>query len=136
MKAVRYLIVVVVLVVSCSDPVCGCPPGRIASAIVRGTASLDTGGPASGAAITIALSELTTPCVQGTMGFLGTADSQGRFRLFVYDAFVGGDSACVFLGARHPGDAPSTRDTIVGPFRMRVGGSPLDSVTVVMVLAL
>lgn len=142
MNTVRYLIVVLVLVVSCSDPICGCPPTRVPAAIVRGTVNLDTGAPASGAAITISVSELTTPCVQDTLRFLGHADSQGRFRLLVYDVFafepVGG-TACVFLGARHPGNAPSTRDTVLGPFTLKVRGhlenAPLDSLNVAFVLA-
>ena len=143
MKLARYLVALLVLVVSCSDPLCGCPPRALPIAIVRGTVNLDTGTPASTAAITISVSELASPCVQDTMRFLGLADSQGRFRLFVYDYFafgrVGGDTACVFLGARHPGDAPSTRDTILGPFKLNVralqGNAPLDSLNVAFVLA-
>lgn len=141
MNTVRYLIAVFVFVVSCSDPICGCL-ARVPTAIVRGTVNLDTGVPASGAAITLSLSELTTPCVRDTNHFLGQADSQGRFRFFVYDDFafgLGGDTACVFLGARHPGNALSTRDTVLGPFRLKLRGhlenAPLDSLNVAFVLA-
>jgi hypothetical protein len=133
MRFVRYPLALVALLFSCSNPVCGCTPLLPVHAVVWGRVSLDTGAPASGAVIKAAVSEATAPCVHGTFSVLGIADTQGDYRLGLF-AEVSGDSACVFLEARYPGDQPSTRDTVVGPYRMRVRGSPLDSISVFIVL--
>lgn len=129
MKLIVCLLVAFIASSSCTR-VCACPPFYDPpKALVWGRVTMDSGAPAPGAAIRAAVTEASEPCVQGTMGFVGLADSQGRYRLLIRnDDLLSLDSACVFLRAAYPGEAPATRVAILGPFRLTfVTGAAVDS---------
>lgn len=130
MKLIPCLVVVLLAVTSCTA-VCACPPvHNPPSALVWGRVTMDRFAPAPGASIRAAVTEATTPCVQGTMAFVGHANSEGRYRLAIEREQAPLD-ACVFLRAAYPGEAPATRAKILGPFRLTFSvGAPVDSVHV------
>ncbi len=97
------------------------------AAVVSGRVTIDTGGPASRAAMFAEATPTGVACVQGTLVSWGRADSLGRYRLTVFGAGVG-DSGCVFVGALFP-PTQAGKDTVLGPFRLRFQPNPpFDSV--------
>jgi hypothetical protein len=134
MKLIGSLIVVLTAAAACSEIACGCTP-RINQAVVWGQVTMDTGGPASRAAMSAAAVPIGVSCVKGAMYAWGSADSLGRYRLTVFGGGVG-DSGCVFVGARFPAQGSNARDTVVGPFKLRfVPNPPFDSMNVNIVLS-
>jgi hypothetical protein len=127
MKLIPYFLVVLLAATSCTD-VCGCPPTP-AIATVRGQVT-DSGAPLAGAGIFAAISDSSTPCVVGPEEFLGHSDSEGRYSVTILRAGAS-ESACVFVRARFPAQAPTARDTTLGPFRLSFRYEPpFDSILV------
>jgi hypothetical protein len=135
MKVIRSCLVALGAAISCTNPVCGCLGFVPSGAVVWGRITMDSGAPAPQAALRAATTAATTPCAQGDWRFLGLADAQGRYRLMIpRESPI--DSACVFLRASYPGEAPPTRDTVLGPFRLILRRDPpFDSVKVDFVLS-
>jgi len=132
MKIIYRVIVVVIAGAACSEIACGCTP-RLNQAVVWGQVTIDSGGPASRAAMFAEATPTGVLCVQNTLTAWGRADSLGRFRLAVFGAGVG-DSGCVFVGALFP-PTEAGKDTVLGPFRLRFQPNPpFDSVNVNIVL--
>jgi len=130
MKIIYGVIVVLVAVAACSK--IATPP--LKKAVVWGQVTIDTGGPASRAAMFAEATPTGVACVQGTLVSWGRADSLGRYRLTVFGAGVG-DSGCVFVGALFPPQGTNGRDTVLGPYRLRFLDSiPFDSTHVDIVL--
>jgi hypothetical protein len=113
---------------ACTNIACGCSP-RLATAVISGQVTMDTGGPAPLAAM-YAQATPTVACASGTLSSWGRADSSGRYRIAVFGASLGsGDSGCVFIGALFP-------PTRLGRTRSldrsdEIADPPLDSVTVI-----
>jgi hypothetical protein len=132
MKIIGRVIVVSIAAAACSKTPCDCTP-PLNQAVVWGQVTIDSGGPASRAAMFAAATPTGVLCVQGTLVKWGSADSLGRFRLAVFGAGVG-DSGCVFVGALFP-PTQAGKDTVLGPFRLRFQPNPpFDSVHVNIVL--
>jgi len=132
MKIICSVIVVLIAGAACSEIACGCTP-RLNQAVVWGQVTIDSGGPASRAAMFAEATPTGVSCVQNTLNAWGRADSLGRFRLAVFGAGVG-DSGCVFVGALFP-PTEAGKDTVLGPFRLRFQPNPpFDSVNVHIVL--
>src|SRR5882762_3499520 len=126
MKIIYGMIVVVIAGAACSKIACGCTP-RLNQAVVWGQVTIDSGGPATRAAMFAEATPTGVACVQGTLVSWGRADSLGRYRLTVFGAGVG-DSGCVFVGALFP-PTQAGKDTVLGPFRQRFQPNPpFDSV--------
>jgi hypothetical protein len=130
MKPIVPLSIALVAISSCSDEVCACLAFDPPSVVVWGRVTMDSGAAAAGAAIRASVTEASEPCVQGRMEFVGLANSQGRFRLFLRREVPPADSACVFLRAAYPGEAPATRVATLGPFIVTFAKPPVDSVQV------
>jgi len=131
MKLVGCVIVLLVVGTACTEIACGCTP-RLNQAIVWGQVTIDSGGPASRAAMFAEVTP-TVSCVQNTLTAWGRADSLGRFRLAVFGPGVS-DSGCVFLGALFP-TTQAGKDTVLGPFKMRFApDAPFDSLNVDLVI--
>jgi hypothetical protein len=132
MKLICSGIAVLIACAACSEIACGCTP-RLNQSVVWGQVTIDSGGPASRAAMFAAATPTGVSCVQNTLTAWGRADSLGRFRLAVFGAGVG-DSGCVFVGALFP-PTEAGKDTVLGPFRLRFQPNPpFDSVNVNIVL--
>jgi len=132
MKLLCSVFAVLIAAAACSDMACGCSPPPLNQALVWGHVTIDSGGPASRAAMFAEVTP-TVSCVQNTLTAWGRADSLGRFRLTVFGAAVG-DSGCVFVGALFP-PTQAGKDTVLGPFRLRfLPDPPFDSVNVNIVL--
>ncbi len=132
MKLLCSVFAVLIAAAACSDMACGCSPPPLNQALVWGHVTIDSGGPASRAAMFAEVTP-TVSCVQNTLTAWGRADSLGRFRLMVFGASVG-DSGCVFVGALFP-PTQAGKDTVLGPFRLRfLPDPPFDSVNVNIVL--
>jgi len=132
MKLLCSVFAVLIAAAACSDIACGCSPPPLNQALVWGQVTIDSGGPASRAAMFAEVTP-TVSCVQNTLTAWGRADSLGRFRLTVFGASVG-DSGCVFVGALFP-PTLAGKDTVLGPFRLRFQPNPpFDSVNVNIVL--
>lgn len=133
MKLIVGLIAVITIAAACSAKLCGCTVPQN-EAVVWGQVILDSGGPAPHAAMTALATPLGALCVRDTMYNWGSADSLGRYRLSVFGAQIT-DSGCVFVGARFPPQGSVTRDTVLGPFRMRFRTElPFDSLNVNIVV--
>ena len=130
MKLILCVLAISVAVGSCDGRLCACPPlYDPPSVIAWGQVTLDNGAPAREASIRAAVTAATSTCVQGSMEFAGTADSQGRYRARIRRDQPPGDSTCVFLRIAYPGDSIPTQTATIGPFRLRFsGGAPIDSV--------
>ena len=114
MKLFRYVAVAILVTGACTDPVCGCPPGRSATALVWGQVS-DSGLPRSNAIMLVAMRDPGSPCVPpGATTERGNNDAQGRFRIMLFRELPA-DSVCVFVGARL-GTGNSAQYAIRGPF--------------------
>ena len=136
MKLTLSLLVVLLVVASCSNEMCACPPYyNPPSAIVWGRVTLNNGAPAPGASIRAAVSEASTPCVQGTMQFVGLVNSQGNYQLAIRREVPPPDSACVFLRAAYPGEAPPIQEAVLGPFILKFAIDPVDTIHVDFELA-
>jgi len=132
MKIMCGVIAVLIAAAACSKMPCDCTP-PLNQAVVWGRVTIDTGGPASRAAMFAEATPTGVACVQGTLVSWGRADSLGRYRLTVFGAGVG-DSGCVFVGALFP-PTQAGKDTVLGPFRLRFQpNSPFDSVNANFVL--
>ncbi len=132
MKLVCSVFAVLIAVAACSEIACGCTPA-LNQAVVWGQVTIDSGGPASRAAMFADATPTGASCVQNTLTAWGRADSLGRFRLVVFGAGVG-DSGCVFVGALFP-PTQAGKDTVLGPFRLKFQPNPpFDSVNVNIVL--
>ncbi len=126
MKIMCGVIAVLIAAAACSKMPCDCTP-PLNQAVVSGRVTIDTGGPASRAAMFAEATPTGVACVQGTLVSWGRADSLGRYRLTVFGAGVG-DSGCVFVGALFP-PTQAGKDTVLGPFRLRFQPNPpFDSV--------
>ena len=133
MKIMCGVIAVLIAAAACSKMPCDCTP-PLNQAVVWGRVTIDTGGPASRAAMFAEATPTGVACVQGTLVSWGRADSLGRYRLTVFGAGVG-DSGCVFVGALFPPQGPNARDTVLGPFKLKFGPNPpFDSVNVELVI--
>ena len=129
MKLVLSVLIAWVGIAACGGDLCGCPPlYEPPSVVAWGRVTLDNGAPASGAAISAAISVASSTCVQGPMQFVALVNSEGRYRFVVRKEAPPDDSTCVFLRAAYPGEAPPTHEAILGPFRMRFSQPPMDSV--------
>lgn len=103
----KLLLAVLLLSISCTNPLCGCSPERFA-VVVRGTLQDAAGAPLGGQRIR---SETAVAgCVDYYQSAGGVTASDGRFA-FVVDAFVR-DSVCLRFFAR---------DTAVGAVESAVG---------------
>ncbi len=132
MKLIGCLIVLLLAGTACTEIACGCTPG-LNQAIVWGQVTIDSGGPASRAAMFAEATPTGASCVQNTLTAWGRADSLGRFRLAVFGPGVS-DSGCVFVGALFP-PTQAGRDTVLGPFKMKFGANPpFDSMNVDLVI--
>ncbi|HEY7193346.1 MAG TPA: hypothetical protein VH439_06355 [Gemmatimonadales bacterium] len=130
MKSLAWLSLVLVAMIACKNTA---DSQHLATAVVSGRVTMDTGGSAPLAAM-YAQATPTVACVRGTLSNWGRADSSGRYRLAVFGASVGsGDSGCVFVGALFP-PTQSGKDTVLGPFRMKFADPPVDSATVDIVI--
>lgn len=134
MRIVYCLLVMLISDIACSPRACGCSLPPPTQAVVWGQVTMDTGGPAPRAAMTALATPLGILCVQDSMYSWGSADSLGRYRLSVFGSGVA-DSGCVFVGARFPAQGTNTRDTVLGPFKLRFqAGPPFDSTNVNIVI--
>ncbi len=132
MKIMCGVIAVLIGAAACSKMPCDCTP-PLNQAVVWGQVTIDTGGPASRAAMFAEATPTGVACVQGTLTAWGRADSLGRFQLAVFGAGVG-DSGCVFVGALFP-PTQAGKDTVLGPFKLKFGPNPpFDSVSVNLVI--
>jgi hypothetical protein len=132
MRVICSVVAVLIAAAGCSEMPCDCVP-PLNQAVVWGQVTIDSGGPASRAAMFAAATPTGVSCVQNTLTAWGRADSLGRFRLAVFGAEVS-DSGCVFVGALFP-PTQAGKDTVLGPFRLRFERDPpFDSVNVNIVL--
>jgi len=131
-KLIVSLLVVGVAAASCSGNMCGCPPYyNPPAALTWGHIALANGSPASGAALRASVTAVTDPCVQDTMQFMGLANPSGNYHLEVENTHGSiADSACVFLRASYPGEAPQTQAATRGPFILKFAVDPVDTVHV------
>lgn len=122
-------VAVFLLMLSCSEPVCGCSP--IPNAIVlQGTLQSATGVPQPGKRVRAELAVATCTTFFDTYASSVT-DAAGLLRLEIETPRV--DSVCVRLFARDttPG-APEVQ--LVGPLRVPGGSSRVEPVAVTLVL--
>jgi len=129
MKLLRCLILAIAVMAACTNPVCGCPPLRSATAMVWGHVT-DSGLPRSNAIMLVAMRDPGTPCVlPGAMIERGNNDAQGSFRIMLFKE-VELDSVCVFVGARL-GSGNDAQYAVRGPFWLRLRRDvPFDSANV------
>ncbi len=107
MKLIGCLIVLLLAGTACTDIACGCTPG-LNQAIVWGQVTIDSGGPASRAAMFAEATPTGASCVQNTLTAWGRA-------LFP--------------------PTQAGRDTVLGPFKMKFGANPpFDSMNVDLVI--
>lgn len=133
-KLAPCVVLVLVALGSCTEPVCGCTP-RAASAVVLGRVTTLSGAPVANATVLGHLNIGAGACTIGAQFAQFEADAQGRYR-GTFLAWLPIDSACVFVTARPPSNGPSLRDTIVGPFRLSFRyDAPLDSLVLDLVLS-
>lgn len=129
MKLLGCVIVAIVAIAACTNPVCGCTPSLPASAMVWGQVT-DSGTPRSNAIMLVAVRDPGSPCVlPGAMSERGNNDAQGRFRIVLFTE-VELDSVCVFVGARL-GTGNNAQYAVRGPFWLRFRyDAPFDSANV------
>jgi hypothetical protein len=129
MKLLLSVVLALVGIAACDGGMCACPPiYEPPSVVAWGRVTLENGAPAPGAAISAAISVASSTCVEGPLEFVALVNSDGRYRFLVRKEAPPDDSACVFLRAAYPGEAPPTHEAILGPFRMRISHGPVDSV--------
>src|SRR5258708_38493508 len=100
MKLIGCLIVLLLAGTACTEIACGCTP-RLNKAVVWGQVTVDTGGPASRAAMFAEATPTGVACVQATVVSWGRADSLGRYRLTGFAA-GGRGSGVVLVGGLFP----------------------------------
>lgn len=133
MKLITCLFAVAIAAAACSKAPCVCTP-PFNQAVVWGRVTLDSGGVASHAPISAAAVPTGVSCVPGQMYSWGAADSLGQYRITVFGASIL-DSGCVYVGARFPATGQNTRDTVLGPFKLKfLPNPPFDSVNVDLVI--
>lgn len=121
------------LAVSCTNPVCGCPPSRDA-AFMHGRVTDPSGAPVQSAVVT---AELLTPGCTESLGEMARVQTQadGTYRTTIYSAYGTRPGDCLQAHATPPATLSRLRtsDTVAFAVDFAVD-TPRDTVRVDLVL--